>query len=140
MGLVLDSSILIASERRKFNLTSFIESEVPTVPLFISVLTASELLHGVHRAVPQYRLKREAFVESILSKTPILAFDVASARIHAKLWAELEMRGQRIGAHDMLIAATCLAFGHQLATLNEGEFERVDGLKLANARPYASAK
>ncbi len=140
MGLVLDSSILSASERRKFDLAQFIEKEAAVTPLFISVLTATELLHGVHRAVPEYRLKREAFVESILSNTPILSFDLASARIHARLWAELEMNGQRIGAHDMLIAATCLSLGHQLATLNEGEFERVDGLKLANARPYSSMK
>jgi predicted nucleic acid-binding protein len=36
----------------------------------------------------------------------------------------------------MLIAASCLRFGHRLATLNEKEFNRVEGLQLANARPY----
>lgn len=34
---------------------------------------------------------------------------------------------------SLLIAATCLRFGHRLATLNESEFKRVDGLELANS-------
>jgi len=40
----------------------------------------------------------------------------------------------------MLIAATCLRYGHRLATLNEEEFGRVDGLSLADARSYAKAR
>ncbi len=69
-------------------------------------------------------------------KIDSLTFDLIYARNHAKLWADLEIEGRRIGAHDLLIAATCLAFGHCLATLNEGEFERVEGLELANARKH----
>jgi len=71
--------------------------------------------------------------------TPTLPFDLPSARRHAELWANLESSGERIGAHDMMIAATCLRFGHRLGTLNEGEFTRVDGLELADARPYAKS-
>ena len=136
MGLVLDSSVLIAAERRRFDMESFIEAEAPMEPIYISSITASELLHGVHRASPQHRVRREAFVESIISQTPILPFDLASARHHSKLWADLENLGTRIGPHDMMIAATCLRFGYRLATLNEGEFQRVSRLELANARSY----
>lgn len=136
MGLIIDSSVLIAAERRRFDLESFIEMEAPMEALFITSVTASELLHGVHRATPERRATREAYVESVLGDLPILSFDLPCARRHARLWASLEVSGNRIGAHDMIIAAICLRFGHRLATLNEGEFTRVDGLVLANARTY----
>jgi predicted nucleic acid-binding protein len=35
-----------------------------------------------------------------------------------------------IGPHDLLVAATALAGGHALATLNRREFARVPGLVL----------
>ena len=136
MGLILDSSILIAAERKKFDLVAFIEAEAPGDDIYISAVTASELLHGVHRSKPEYRTGRESFVEAVIRDTPTLPFDLLSARNHAKLWATLESGGERIGAHDMQIAATCLRFDHRLATLNEKEFIRVEGLQLANARPY----
>ena len=105
-------------------------------PVYIAAVTASELLHGVHRAQKPYHQQRESFVEAILRETPILDFDIFCARSHSKLWADLESAGERMGAHDMLIAATCLTFGHRLATLNEREFERVEGLILADARGF----
>ncbi len=136
MGLMLDTSVLISSERGRFNLEDFIEKEAPMEDVFISSISASELLHGVHRAVLAARSKREMFVEAVLRETPILPFDLPCARRHAELWAALEASGKRIGAHDMLIAATGLRFGLRLATLNEKEFSSVEGLTLANVHPY----
>ena len=138
MGLILDSSVLIAAERNKFDLPSFLEAEAPMEPVFISSITASELLHGVERATPEHRAKREAFVEAVLRETPSLAIDLACARIHAALWAKLEAGGERIGPHDMWIAATCLRYGFRLATLNEGEFERVENLEFASSRNFTN--
>ena len=62
MGLILDSSVLIAAERKRFDMDAFIEAEAPTDAVFISTITASELLHGVHRAIPERRIGREAYV------------------------------------------------------------------------------
>ena len=36
----------------------------------IAAITASELLHGVHRATEEHRGRRETFVESILAAFP----------------------------------------------------------------------
>jgi tRNA(fMet)-specific endonuclease VapC len=140
MGLVLDSSVLIAAERGRFDIAAFVEAEAAMETIFIAAITASELLHGVHRASAQRRKRRETYVEALISETPPLAFDLGCARHHAKLWAELEIRGERIGPHDMMIAATCLTYGHRLATLNEAEFSRVEGLVLANARKYCEER
>ena len=136
MGLILDSSILIAAERQRFDIKAFIEAEAAMEPVYIAMVTVSELLHGVHRAKPEHRVKREAFVEAVIRETPALPFDLDCARRHAELWAKLESEGNRIGAHDMLIAATCLAYGQRLATLNVGGFERVDGVVLADSASY----
>ena len=44
--------------------------------------------------------------------------------------ADLEGRGERIGAYDVLIAGIALARGHILATHNVREFGRVAGLQI----------
>lgn len=63
MGLILDSSILIAAERGKFTLPSLFEAH-ETEAFFLAAITVSELLHGVKRAdTPERRSKRSRFVE-----------------------------------------------------------------------------
>ena len=52
------------------------------------------------------------------------------ARIHAEIWADLERRGQAVGAHDLWLAATALAHGFGIATRNSEEFRRVSGLRV----------
>ncbi len=95
----------------------------------LAAITASELLHGVCRAdTPARALRREAYVEAILSVVPVLPFDLRVARIHARLWAEL--RSQPIGAHDLQIASTALAHSSAVLTANVREFLRVPGLSV----------
>lgn len=76
------------------------------------------------------RARRGAFVEAVLDAIPVAPFGLAEARRHAELWAELVTQGTMIGAHDLLIAATAVARGEELATLNQREFQRVAGLRL----------
>lgn len=49
MGLILDSSLLIADERGKFEMPGFLRQSSALRPV-IAAITASELLHGVERA------------------------------------------------------------------------------------------
>lgn len=42
MGLVLDSSILIAAERQKLQISKFLIAEAPSTPIFITSTNASE--------------------------------------------------------------------------------------------------
>ncbi|MEQ9321502.1 MAG: type II toxin-antitoxin system VapC family toxin [Polyangiaceae bacterium] len=126
MGYLIDTSIFVAIERGDLS-----ASDVPEEPVAISAITASELLHGVHRAdTAQRRGRRAAFVETVLEALPVLAIDLAVARSHAQIWADLRARGTIIGAHDLLIGATALAHGLTLATRNERHFRRIDGLKV----------
>ena len=69
-------------------------------------------------------------MEAVLERLPILAIDLATARAHAGMWAGLSASGMMIGAHDLWIAASCLAHGLTLVTLNVRAFARVPGLRL----------
>ncbi len=123
MGTLLDSSVLIGLERSGAPLAIPDDEQVG-----IAAITASELLHGVHRADPPRRAQREAFVEHVLRVLPVYPFSLESARIHARLWADLVTAGRPIGPHDLLLAATALALGWSVATYNVSEFGRVPGL------------
>lgn len=124
-GWLIDTSVLVDVERAGGALGRIPEDDGHS----ISVVTASELLHGVHRAGdPSRRTLRRAFVEHVLGELETLPATIEIARIHAELWAQLEENGQMIGAHDLWIAATAVAHGLRVATANAGEFERVPGL------------
>ena len=130
MVALIDSSVLIAAERGQLDLGE-LERKGPELELAISAITASELLHGVHRATGLNRkAKREAFVERLLTGVPVLPFDLTAARIHARVWAKLASQGIAVGAHDLLIAATAMAAGGAVATRDRRSFPKIPGLSL----------
>lgn len=136
MGLILDSSALIATERRRFNLPLLFD-DYPDEVFLIATVTASELLHGVERAHPPTRkTKRRRTVEHYLATIGIVDFDLPIARQHAAIWAKLEAAGTPIGPHDTIIAATALYLGNKIVTLNKEEFRRVPRLGLLKTDRY----
>ncbi|MEK7229580.1 MAG: type II toxin-antitoxin system VapC family toxin [Candidatus Binatota bacterium] len=130
MGALIDSSVLIAGERGQLDLEALLAGHAEE-DFAISAVTASELLHGVHRArTPAQRNRREAFVEGLLARLPVVPFDLLAARIHARLSAELAARKIAIGSHDLLIAATAMAKGYDVATRDERSFPKIPSLSL----------
>lgn len=128
MAVLIDTSVLIDVERGRAALDAAIGDEERAV----SVITASELLHGVHRATDdRIRARRQAFVEHILAALDPIPITTRVARAHAAAWAHLDAAGTPIGAHDLWIAATALAHDYAVATTNTRDFARVPGLKLA---------
>lgn len=123
---------MIAYERGRINLPSQLSARnLPDARL--SVITASELLHGVARATDvAIQAKRTKFVEDALAKFPIVMIDLDTARLHAQLWADLDRAGMPIGRHDAWLAATCMRHGMTMLTANEREFRRVPGLVVEN--------
>jgi tRNA(fMet)-specific endonuclease VapC len=132
MAILIDASILIAIERGQLDLASATAGREDT-EVFLSVIGASELLHGAYRAADlAVRARRLAFVEGLLARFPMAGIDLEVARAHAELWSTLAQKGQMIGMNDSWIAATCIARGLTLATANVREFERVPGLQVEN--------
>lgn len=137
MGLILDTSALIAAEKGRFDLTR-VFADHETEPFFVAAVTAAELLHGVERAhPPERKRKRSNFVEAVLAQIEVIDYDLAVARRHAALWAELEKTANVIGPHDLMIAATALLHDCRLVTLNTDEFRRAAGILLLDPAPYA---
>ena len=132
MAHLIDTSILIAYERGRLDIDSHVQGREDEL-FSLSVISASELLHGVHRAQdPAIRAKRLAFVEAVLARFPLIEIDLAVARTHAALWSALAIGGQMIGVHDSWIAATCIAHNLTLITANLREFHRVPSLQVEN--------
>jgi tRNA(fMet)-specific endonuclease VapC len=130
MGLLIDTGVLIRVERSVSAKLDFSPWE-RYGDAAISVITASELLAGVHRAVPdKRRIRRSASVEAMLAALPILDVTLEVARIHAELVSALRQQGQTLGANDAFIAATALASGHALLTTDFADFSRVPGLEV----------
>lgn len=128
MGVIFDTSVLIEIERNSLKLESLVEGREDE-PFGISVITVSELLHGVHRADSERRrLKREAYVEKIIETFPIYSFDLNPARIYARVWANLAKKGLNIGAHDLMIASTAISLGFSVITFDLRDYEKVKGL------------
>ena len=131
MGVVLDSSVLIAAERGALNLDAMLAALPPGETTVTTAIVAAELLHGVERAHPEARrARRSAFVEALLGRLTLLPVDLGTARLYARIWATLAAAGQPIGPHDMLIAAVALQHRHAVATCNARHFRRVPGLEI----------
>jgi tRNA(fMet)-specific endonuclease VapC len=127
LGFLIDSSVLIDLERKSLSLR-----DVPSDHYDqwnISAVTVSELLFGLYRAQTQAQKdRRQAFLEGVLERVTVLAFDLQVAEEHARIWFHLMVSGLPIGVHDLLIAATAVAHGLDIMTLNVREFSRVPGL------------
>ena len=136
MGLILDTCIFIAEERGRSDWQGFAAAhKAEEAPM--SAITLSELLQGVHRAGnPQRAEARLLSVRAQMQAVSLLAFGYAEAQCHAEIVADLESRGSMIGAYDAMIAATALAHGWSVATLNLAEFLRVPALSVIDARPW----
>jgi tRNA(fMet)-specific endonuclease VapC len=140
LGTVLDSTVFVELERATRGLPAGPASTEASLRLAsqvgeneevaIAAITASELLHGVHRATEEYRARRVAFVEGALAAFPTLPFDLLVARVHARLWAGLASAGTEVGAHDRLVAATALSVGWRVGTGNLRHFDRIPGLEV----------
>ena len=99
----------------------------PNSALAIPSVVRAELLFGALKGgSPRHLFALRGF----LSGFPELPFDDKCVEIYAQARAELERKGQRIGALDLMIAATALAHNLVLVTHNTAEFSRVHGLRI----------
>jgi predicted nucleic acid-binding protein len=126
---MVDADVLIAGERGVFDLSRWLNAQ-PDEQFEIAAITVAELLHGVERASGPHRLRRQAYVEAILAGFRVIPYTGATAQFHARLWAALEVSGEMIGSHDLLVAAAAMERGSAVATFNVRHFGRVPGLAL----------
>lgn len=89
-----------------------------------------ELWYGALRS--QQASHNMQLLQALFAPIQSLVFDDLAAEHYAQIRAELAVKGQLIGANDMLIAAIARAHDATLVTHNTGEFNRIVGLRLVD--------
>lgn len=134
LGLVLDSSVLIAAERRNLTAAQAIENiqkTVGEVPVALSSVTIAEIGHGIYRAsTPEIRQRRRTFLDDLKATVPIYPLTEATAEIIARIGGEEAAKGNNLPLGDLMIAACALELGYVIATGNARDFQRIPGLQL----------
>lgn len=130
MGLILDSSLLIADERERFGLSAWLRARPPE-PVAVSAITLSELRFGLEVESDAVRARRRRrWLEKTFRRLELVPVDAAVAKVHAKLWAQLAESGRMIGPHDLIVAATAMHRHWAVATFNAAEFRHLRGLSV----------
>jgi tRNA(fMet)-specific endonuclease VapC len=127
MAIILDADVIIRGEKGVFDLQRWFASR-PREEFEVAAITVAELWHGVERAAGAHRAKRQQYLQTVLAVLPVIAYTEQTAREHARLWAELESTGTRIGYYDLIVAATALERASDVATFNRRHFAQVKGL------------
>ena len=132
MGLILDSSILIAEERRGNDLRhalSNLAARFAGEEVAVSVITVLELAHGVARSnTPQRRLNHQKFLDDLLLALPVHAVTIPVALRAGQMDGENRTKGIRLAIPDLLIGVTALELGYRVATSNLRHFQMIPGL------------
>jgi predicted nucleic acid-binding protein len=134
MGLILDSSVIVAAERRGDTVEQFLQRVVNATgdqDAALSAVGLTELIHGLYRAkTPAIRLRREAFLNELLADLTVYPYTKETAMVAGKLDGEQQSNGVVIPFGDLLIGATALLLGYSVLTMNQRDFCRIPGLNV----------
>jgi tRNA(fMet)-specific endonuclease VapC len=132
MGLILDSSIAIAAERRGDTPEQMVEQAIILAgnqEAALSSVGLTELVHGIYRAdSEQRRLRRQAFVEELRAALTVYPYTDETAMLAGRIDGEQTAKGNIIPITDLLIGATALSLGFSVLTGNARHFKLIPGL------------
>jgi tRNA(fMet)-specific endonuclease VapC len=134
MGLILDTGILIAGERRKETVKQVIErvqAAVGETEAALSTVSIVELTHGIYRArTDADRERRKAFCDELCRDMIVHPVSLEIAQLAGLIEGEQAAQGIAIAFEDLVIGATALHLGFDVATFNVKHFELIPGLKI----------
>ncbi len=133
MAIILDADVVIRGERGAFDLERWLASR-PNDQFEVAAITVAELWHGVERGTGSHKARREDYLRTILEPLPIIPYTEQTAYEHARIWAALESSGKMIGFYDLIVGATALERGSEVATFNKRHFAPIRGLKVIEPR------
>jgi predicted nucleic acid-binding protein len=132
VGVLLDSTVLIAAERAGRNPRKVIQeitAAVGDTEATLSVVTIIELAHGIERAnSSERRTTRERFLDELLTEIAPEPVTVPVAFRAGRLDGRLQAQGMRIALGDLLIGATALELGYGVVTHNVRHFRMIPNL------------
>lgn len=130
MGLIVDTSALIAMERKQLPVGS-IRDRIGMESVAIPAIVWAELLVGVRlAATADMAARRRARLEQIRLHVPIIGFDAQIAEHYADIHSECLKKGTPIPQNDMAVAATarCLGYKVLVGPQDESHFRSVSRL------------
>lgn len=134
MGLILDSSVVIAAERRGDTVEKLIEQVIGATgdqDAALSSMGLTELAHGIYRAQNNaMRLRRQSFVDELLRDLTVYPYTKATALLAAKIDGEQQAQGVTVPFSDLLIGSTALELGYSVATVNLRHFRLIPSLQI----------
>jgi tRNA(fMet)-specific endonuclease VapC len=134
VGLILDSSVIIAAERGGSTVEHLIERVIKTTgdqEAALSAIGLTELIHGIYRAqTAAQRLRRESFLSELLADLTVYPYTKETALLAGKLDGEQQSKGVIIPFPDLLIGATALSLGYSVLTANLRHFNSIPGLSV----------
>jgi len=134
MGLILDSSVVIASERRGDTVVQMLRhlaSITGDQRVAVSAIGLTELIHALYRAPDaSVRLRRERFIDDLLADMEVVPYTRDTALLAGKIDGEQRRNGISIPSVDLFIGATALSHNYGIATLNVRHFELIPGLQI----------
>jgi predicted nucleic acid-binding protein len=132
LGLMLDSSVLVAAERNKLTTPEAIRKvreAVGDITIVICSLTVAELAHGIYRAeTPERSRMRRQFLDELKAHVPVHSVTESTAEIIARIGAEQAAKGITLPLADLIIGACALELGYAIGTTNVRDFNRIPGL------------
>jgi predicted nucleic acid-binding protein len=134
MGLILDSSLLIAGERgaqRVWDILERVQASQGETESALSAVTIVELTHGIYCAKSETDAqRRRPFVEELCQAIPVHPVTLEIAQLAGRIEGEQASRGIVIALPDLLIGVTALQLGFSVATLNLRHFQLIPGLSV----------
>lgn len=134
MGLILDSSVVVAAERRGHNVQQILEqirSTYGEIDVALSVVTVAELVHGAYRAkADSDRMRRLAFIEELCLDVPVHPVTLEIDRNIGRIEGQQAARGITLAFEDLAIGVTALELGFGLVSLNVRHFQMIPGLSI----------
>lgn len=121
MGLILDSSVVIAAERRGENVTQMLKQIAASTGDQHAVLSSvglTELVHGIYRArTADVRKRRDLFIRELLDDVEVYPYTRSTALLAGRIDGGQRSRGMSIPFGDFLIGATALETGYSMITI-----------------------
>jgi predicted nucleic acid-binding protein len=134
VGLLIDSTVFIAAERRDLNATQALADialHFPGEATAISVITLAELAHGAARASSPKRAQlRWQFIHELMSNVPQIVVTATAALRAGEMDGINRSQGITVGFSDLLIGAGALEIGYKIVTANVRHFQVISGLSV----------
>jgi len=120
--IVVDTDVVIDFFNGVFPGAEIMSKLISGQEVALTSISVFELYAGIEGK------RRLSQIETLIQGVTILPLDVIEAVIAGKIYTQLKSKGQLVGTHDILIAATCVANRIPLYTKNVAHFSKIEDI------------